>query len=292
MADGYWSRASARVKLLRVGRRKHKPKGMEEQLASYADYLFEAPDHKVSMAIAIVLSIIVGAVAFPYGLVANVEAGLLLFALPALLAGWITKPLSGVFGENVTYNRSALIALIMVIVVIGVSFATSLVTYLAHIPYTFLGFVLALSLIFALRMLVLMGISVNSLPKVLPPASLQTVFSAVFLLYYVRNPVPYLDLAISSVIFVTASFAFVRYVDYPMVKSFGVSSLDFIQEFIAHLTEGSPAMEEFFEKIGGSVDVPVNVLSFKRPDDSTPAPWARSAAATCRPSSRTPSTRA
>lgn len=271
MADGYWSRAGARVKLIRMRRRRQKPRGMEEQLASYADYFFEAPDFKVSTVIAILLSIAVGAVAFPYGLVPNVIAGLLLFALPTLLATFVTKPLSGVFGENVTYNRSALISLVMLIIVAGVTLATSIITFIAHIPYSFLGYVLALSLIFALRMLVLLGISVNSLPKVISPASLQTVFSAVCLVYYWRNPVIYYDLAISSVIFITASFAFVRYVDYPMVKSFGVSSLDFIQDFIAHLTEGSPAMEEFFEKIGESIDAPVNVLSFKRMDDSIKA---------------------
>jgi putative membrane protein len=266
MADGYWSRTSARVKLIRMRRRRQKPKGMEEQLASYADYFFEAPDFKASIVIAIVLSLVVGVVAFPYGLVPNVMAGLLLFALPTVLATLITKPISNVFGENVTYNRSALISLIMLIIVAGVTLATNVITYVAHLPYTFLGYALALSLIFALRMLVLLGLSVNSLPKVILPASLQTAFSAICLLYYWRNPVVYYDLIISSIIFVTAAFAFVRYVDYPMVKSFGVSSLDFIQDFIAHLTVGSPAMEEFFEKIGESIDAPVNVLSFKRMD--------------------------
>jgi putative membrane protein len=271
MADGYWSRASARVKLIRMRRRRQKPKGMEEQLASYADFIFEAPDFKASIAIAIVLSLAVSVGAFPFGLVPNVVAGLLLFALPMVLATLITKPISNVFGENVTYNRSALISLIMIIIVAGVTLATNIITYVAHLPYTFLGYILALSLIFALRMLVLLGLSVNSLPKVILPASLQSAFSAICLLYYWRNPVIYYDLIISSIIFVTASFAFVRYVDYPMVKSFGVSSLDFIQDFIAHLTEGSPAMEEFFEKIGESIDAPVNVLSFKRMDDSIKA---------------------
>ncbi|HTX43374.1 MAG TPA: DUF2070 family protein [Methanocella sp.] len=271
MADGYWSRASARVKLIRMRRRRQKPKGMEEQLASYADYIFEAPDFKASIAIGIVLSMAIGIVAFPFGLVPDVIAGLLLFALPMVLATFITKPLANVFGENMTYNRSALISLVMLIIVAGVTLATSIITYVAHLPYTFLGYILALSLIFALRLLVLLGISVNSLPKVLLPASLQSLFGAFCLFYYWQGPVIYYDLVISSIIFVTASFAFVRYVDYPMVKSFGVSSLDFIQDFIAHLTEGSPAMEEFFEKIGESIDAPVNVLGFKRMDGSIKA---------------------
>ncbi len=227
MATSYWSRASARVKLIRRGRRGQKPRGMEEQLASYADYIFEAPDIKISLAISIGLSVVVGLIAFPYGTVNNVIAGLLLLALPAVLASFIAKPISCVFGNNVTYNRSALISLVMQVFISAITLAGAAIIYLAHIPYSYLGFILALSLVFAIRMLVFLGISVNSLPKVILPASLQTIFSAAFLAYYLRTPPLYVDLAFSSVIFVTAAFAFVRYVDYPMVKSFGVSSLDF-----------------------------------------------------------------
>ena len=245
--------------------------GMEEQLASYAEYFFVAPDIKLSLGLALVLSVVFGAISFPFTLLENIVAGLLLFFLPAFLSAFLTKVMSNVFGENVNYDRSALISLVMLVMVVVITLAVNVVSYLAHVPYTYLGFVLALSTIFAFRMLVLMGISVNSLPKVIVPASIQTLFSAIALLYYTRSPALYIDMAISSIIFVTAAYAFVRYVDHPMVKSFGVSSLDFIQDFIAHLTEGSPAMEEFFEKIGESIDAPVNVLSFKRMNDSIKA---------------------
>ncbi len=229
------------------------------------------PDYKVSGAFIVAISILVGIVAFPYGGVASVIAGVLLLGVPALLAAAVTTPMAGVFGKNVTYNRSTLLSLLSLIIIAMMSLVSCAIYYLAHAQYSFLGFVLALSLVFALRMLVLLGISVNSLPKVIMPASLQTLFSAIVLYYYTQNPAIYYDLVISSIIFMTAAFGFVRYVDYPMVKSFGVSSFDFIQDFIAHLTEGSPAMEEFFEKIGESIDAPVSVLSFKRMDGSTKA---------------------
>jgi len=272
MATSYWSRASRRVRLIRMRRGGQKPRrGMEEQLASYADYIFEAPDIRISMAISVAISLIVGLLAFSFGIVNNAIAGLVVFALPTILASVTTKIMSGIFGNNVTYNRSGLIAVVMLLIIAIVTLASTVVTDLLHDNILYLGFVLALSLVFALRMLILLGISVNSLPKVIAPASMQTLFSALCLIYYDRNPITYFDLAISSIIFVTAAFVFVRYVDYPMVKSFGVSSLDFIQDFIAHMTEGSPQMEEFFEKIGESIDAPVNVLSFKRMDDTTKA---------------------
>lgn len=264
-------RARARMPRLKFWGKKKKPRGMEEQLASYADYIFEAPDYKVSSAFIIAISILVGIVAFPYWGISNIIAGVLLLGVPALLASYITVPLAGVFGDNVTYNRSTLLSLLSLVIVALVSVVTCAITYILQMPYTYLGFVLGLSLIFAMRMLVLLGISVNSLPKVIVPAALQSAFSAIALIYYTRNPIIFIDLGVSSLIFVSAAFAFVRYVDYPMVKSFGVSSLDFIQDFIAHLTEGSPAMEEFFDKIGESIDAPVSVLCFKRMDNSMKA---------------------
>ena len=255
----------------RIRRKKGKRKGMEEQLASYADYIFEAPDFKVSVAAIILLSVIVGTTSFTNGWESDAIAGILVMAVPALLSAFLTKPMSGLFGNNVTYNRSALISLVSLIVLSIVAEAVGIYAYLTNTPYNFTGFMLGLSLIFALRMMILLGISVNSLPKVIVPASLQTVFSALFLYYYVQSNEVYFDLAVSSVIFVTAAFVFVRYVDYPMVKSFGVSSFDFIQDFIAHLTEGSPEMEEFFEKIGESIDAPVSALSFKNMDGTIKA---------------------
>lgn len=255
----------------RLRRKSRKHKGMEEQLASYADYIFEAPDFRVSMAVIIGMSVVVGALAFPNSSKYDTLAGIILLAVPALLTVFLTKPLSGLFGHNVTYNRSALMSLFSLTIISLISLILGGFSYFTHTPYNYTGFVLGLSLVFALRMLILLGISVNSLPKVIIPASLQTVFSAVLLVYYTTRPEVYLELIVSSIIFVTAAFMFVRYVDYPMVKSFGVSSFDFIQDFIAHLTEGSPEMEEFFEKIGESIDAPVSVMSFRRLNGSIKA---------------------
>jgi putative membrane protein len=54
--------------------------------------------------------------------------------------------------------------------------------------------------------------------------------------------------------------------DAPVRKSFGVSGIDFIKHYIAQTIDGAPGMEEFFKKIGESVDVPVTVVSFKTKD--------------------------
>lgn len=274
-SEGYFSRMRTRAesarstfneRMPRLRRSSRRRKGMEEQLASYADFLFEAPDIKLTLTGIVLISVIVGATSFINGWRSDIIAGVLLLGVPALCAAFFTKPMSDFFGSNMTLNRSALVAMLSLIILSIASLVMGALAFLTNTPYNYTGFVIGLSLIFALRVLILMGISVNSLPKVLIPAGLQTLISALFLFLYVTDAEIFFDLAVSSIIFIGATYAFVRYVDYPMVKSFGVSSFDFIQDFIAHLTEGSPEMEQFFDKIGESVDAPVSVTSFKRMD--------------------------
>ncbi|OPY29814.1 MAG: hypothetical protein A4E28_00663 [Methanocella sp. PtaU1.Bin125] len=255
----------------RLRRKKKRRKGMEEQLASYADYIFEAPDLKYTLSGIVVISAVIGLVSFPGSWRSELFNGIVLLGVPAILATFLTKPISEIFGKNLTYNRSALISLISLIVISIGSLFTGLTAYVTNTPYNYTGFALALSTVFALRMLILLGISINSLPKVLIPASLQTLLSGVLLAYFVRDTGVAIDLIVSSVIFASAAIVFVKYVDYPMVKSFGVSSFDFVQDFIGHITEGSQDMEEFFEKIGESIDAPVSVLAFRRTDGTLKA---------------------
>jgi putative membrane protein len=255
----------------RLRRKKKRRKGMEEQLASYADYIFEAPALKYSLSCIVVISAAIGLISFPGGWRTDIFTGMILLGVPAILSTFLTKPFSELFGKNLTYNRSALISLLSLVVISLGSLITGLIAYITNTPYNYTGFALALSTVFALRMLILLGISINSLPKVLIPASLQTVFSGLLLVYFIRDTEVAFDLVVSSIIFASAAIVFVKYVDYPMVKSFGVSSFDFVQDFIAHITEGSQDMEDFFEKIGESIDAPVSVLAFRRADGTPKA---------------------
>lgn len=255
----------------RLRRKKKRRKGMEEQLASYADYLFEAPDWKLSILGIVCLAIVAGIVSFPGAWGTDVLQGVVILGVPAVLSAFLTKPLSEVFGKKMSYNRSALVALSSLFIISLISLITGLIAYATNTPYNYTILALCLSLVFALRLLILLGISINSFPKVLVPASIHTVFSGLLLAYFLQSSQVTFALAVSSVIFVSAAAIFVKFVDYPMVKSFGVSSFDFVQDFIAHISEGSPEMEEFFDKIGESIDAPISVVAFKRPDGSDKA---------------------
>lgn len=244
---------------------------MEEQLASYADYIFEAPDVKISLTGIVLVSLAIGLVSFPGSWNVGVFEGAILLGIPALLAAFLTKPMSKFLGKNMTYARSTLIALVSLILLSVVTLFTGLIAHFTGTSFNYTGFALGLSLIFAIRMLILLGISIKSLPKVLIPASLQSLIGGIILVYYLKEPQVTFELVVSSIIFVSASVVFVKYVDYPMVKSFGVSSFDFVQDFIGHITEGSQDMEDFFEKIGESIDAPVSVLAFNRTDGSRKA---------------------
>jgi putative membrane protein len=79
-------------------------------------------------------------------------------------------------------------------------------------------------------------------------------------------------LVVTSVIYATAVYVFIRVIDRPWERSLGVSMLDFLRGFIGHI-EGSRELEDFFEQLGQEAIVPVTVLSFRRLDGTEKARW-------------------
>jgi putative membrane protein len=79
-------------------------------------------------------------------------------------------------------------------------------------------------------------------------------------------------LVVTSFIYATAVYVFIRVIDRPWERSLGVSMLDFLRGFIGHI-EGSRELEDFFEQLGQEAIVPVTVLSFRRLDGSEKARW-------------------
>ncbi|MDI6640252.1 MAG: DUF2070 family protein, partial [Methanocellales archaeon] len=231
-------------------------KGIDDRVAELAKYIFKAPQWTYSIPFLLFFSIMIG-MSFGHGWL-GIRAGLLLIGIPAVISALITSPLAKTFGGDMTLNRSSLLALICTIA-IGIFCGAG-----ALFSATLDGYIMALGIVFAIRMLILLAVSSNNVWKMMTPASLQTLFGGVFLSLYTHSVVHYTNLMFGCMIFVLASYLFARYIDAPMKKSFGVSGLDFIHDFITHTADGSSGIEDFFREIGESVDVPVTVLSFKR----------------------------
>ncbi|MDD2666135.1 MAG: DUF2070 family protein [Methanocellales archaeon] len=234
-------------------------KGVDNRVSELSKYLFKAPQWTYSILFLLLFSPIIG-ISFDYGGWSDIRAGLLLIGMPATISALTSSPLTRTFGGNMTLNRSSLLSLIGTII-IGIFCITG-----ALFSATLEGYIMALGVVFAIRTVILLLISSNSVWKMMIPASLQTLFGGVFLSLYTHSGAHYTNLIFGCIIFVLAFYLFARYIDAPMKKAFGVSGLDFIRGFITHTADGSSGIEDFFREMGEYVDAPVTVLNFKRDD--------------------------
>ncbi|NKQ39089.1 MAG: DUF2070 family protein [Methanosarcinales archaeon] len=124
-------------------------------------------------------------------------------------------------------------------------------------------YITALGAIFVIRMIAIFITSKSNILKVVAPASLQTVFGGIGILFFNPQMEYFIFLIIGCAIFVFASDIFFRHTNIPMKKLFGVNTLTFIKSYLSHVKDGSNDMEELFKNIGEYVTVPITVLNFK-----------------------------
>ena len=250
------------MKLRFFGPKEKVVKGMEERTAGLMKYVFTAPRWKNTIPFTLALSLVVGAGVFNLGLRENLLAGLVLIGIPAVLAAAFTHPLAQLLQGTMTINRSALLAFVGAIIISIFCIIGAVISFVTGWQLTFSAYVMSLGVVFAFRLLVLMATTMKSVARNVGPASLQTIFGAIFLpLFGVTGFV--VNLVIISIIFTVGTLVFIRYIDAPLRKSLGVSGIDFIRGYIAQAVDGAPGMEDFFKKIGESVAVPVTTLSFR-----------------------------
>ncbi|XGI83785.1 DUF2070 family protein [Halorutilales archaeon Cl-col2-1] len=238
-------------------------------------YLFRTPRWYLSLSFALVAGSITGLGGFGDGLVAAVM-GFLFIGVPTVGAALATTPIDRYFGGNMTWNRSAFLAVLCEgVTVVLISVAAVFQKYLGFESFVYDALIASLALIFGLRFLVLMAVSRDSALRTLVPASLQTGFAAVILYFYTGLPLSgdyFTNLVITSGLYVMGSYVLVRLIDHPMRTSIGVSGLELLRGFLGYLTENTRELEEVFERMGESVRVPVTVLVFRRKKTETDEP--------------------
>jgi len=249
------------MKLKIFGPRENVVKGMEERTAGLMKYVFAAPRWKNTIPVTLALSLVVGAGVFNFGWRENLLAGLVLIGVPAVLAAILTHPLARLLQGTMTVNRSALLAFVGAVIISVFCVLGALISFATGWQLTISAYIMSLGAVFAFRILVLTAITTKSLVRNVVPASLQTVFGALFLPLFGASGYV-VNLVAISVVFTLGALAFIRYIDAPLRKSFGVSSMDFIRGYIAQAIDGAPGMEDFFKKIGEAVEIPVTTLSF------------------------------
>ena len=233
--------------------------GPDVRVERLTRYIFSAPSWPRSLALIVVLGFVIDAATYRVGDELFL-VGTLGFSVPALVAFLLTVPLVRVFGGYITWNRSALLALACTVLAVILSLSPVLVFGRALFPTLY---AIAFGLAFGLRLLVLVAVADYRLSRMVIPAFTQSAVAiAVGAWFFTPGFAPYALLlqAVFGLVFVFLIWLIER----PLKRAFQISGLNFLNTFIAHLTDGSKNMEDFFREIGEEVYVPEVSLFFSR----------------------------
>ncbi|MCX6688135.1 MAG: DUF2070 family protein [Methanoregula sp.] len=228
------------------------------KLGQLTKYVFTAPSWQRSLVIIIVLGLLIdGASARAW--VRIPFSGTLAFTVPAIIALFLTKPIIAYTGKQMTWNRSALLALSCTVFAVIITLA-GLVSNITLVPFFY---AIALGFIFGLRLLVLVAIADYRVPRMIVPAFIQSgvgILAGIFLF----SPLFGAYALVLQIVFGLGFAILIWLIERPLYRAFHIRGLAFINAFIAHMTDGSKGMEEFFREIGEEIYVPQVNLFFRR----------------------------
>lgn len=220
-------------------------------------FFFVAPSWPVSLAIIVVLGFIIDGASLRFGQEVRFF-GSFCFTIPAIVGFVATKVLVNSLAGQITWNRSALLALACTVFLIIISLVGMVVSVFL-LPFSY---AIALGFIFGARLVVLAAIADYRLSRVIVPAFLQTGAGILIGLYLFSPPFGLFAIS-SSIVFGIGFVLLIWAVDRPLYRGFHVHGLNFLNTFIAHITDGSKTMEDFFRDIGEEVYVPQVSIYFR-----------------------------
>ncbi|AGB03419.1 DUF2070 family protein [Methanoregula formicica] len=256
--------------------------GHDVRLGQLTKYIFTAPTWQRSLILIILLGLIIdganarawlslpssGIIAFPVpDLLSDLFplpekflfSGTIAFTIPAIAAFVLTKPIIEWSGKTMTWNRSALLALACTVFAVIITLA-SIAVSITHLP---LFYAISLGFIFGLRLFVLVAIADYRVPWMVLPAITQSgigilagmlLFSSSFAIFAL----------VLHLVFGLGFAILIWMIERPLKKAFKIRGLAFINAFIAHMTDGSKGMEDFFREIGEEIFVPQVSFFFRR----------------------------
>ncbi|HJJ30156.1 MAG TPA: DUF2070 family protein [Methanocorpusculum sp.] len=234
----------------------------ELKTESLTKYLFDAPKWGASLALMILIGFAVDGVVF---LATGQTRWIgLAFSIPAVVALFLTKPfVSAIARQEFTWNRSALLALCCEIFML-----------LLMVTALFLGsgfaYVFGVGFILAIRLIVLAAVADYRFERMYGPAAIQT-FAGVIVGVWFFGTDFIIPAVVSVVVFSVVVIGFLLLFDLPMKRTSGVGAMHFVNAFLAHLTNGSNDLEEYFHHISEYVSVPETTFFFKR--EGKPDVW-------------------
>ncbi|MFQ5918701.1 MAG: DUF2070 family protein [Thermoplasmata archaeon] len=231
--------------------------------------LFRAPHPAWLFLAIVVVSLLAGIVA--NRLILTPDAGLLgliAFALPVVVAAFLTRPLAEALGGKMYLRRAALLGLIGLGLVLLTAFAALLIPGSSMVRYLLVGWASTLWL----RQAVLMALSHSSPLRSFPAVVIQPILGfAVLPLFPSIFPLTVGDWLVgllASAAFYAAGLVFTLVAVIPVERASGVDGLSMMRYSIDHMTEkgseGKEEMEAFFASFANRVTVPAGLLSVER----------------------------
>ncbi|MCI4340954.1 MAG: DUF2070 family protein [Thermoplasmata archaeon] len=198
------------------------------------------------------------------------EVLVVVFLVPALLAGALTPSLASALGGRFTYRRSFLLALVVLgitIVLLLVWRAVSLVPGL-RLPDALAVIVAAQVFSIWLRHMALYGVSRPSHPRSLPASLLQPTLALALAFVVLPATVP---VAIAAVLLLLvglgAAAIVIRGSDRPLRREFETSGIALIRPMLDHVAFREPmataTLEAFFLRHAVPADLQARVLQFR-----------------------------
>ena len=181
------------------------------------------------------------------------------YLIPALAALALTPWLARRFSGKLDPGWSGLTAALGLIISIFISLSPIL---LFRFSFS-LFYAISLAFVFAFRMLLLAAVVDYRLSRVVIPALLHSgvavAGAALFLgLWFVQVAI------LLHISFAIGVYAFIIVIERPMKANFRVGPLELANAFLAHLSEGSRKLDDFFRSIGERVVVPQVSLVMQR----------------------------
>ena len=258
----------------------------ENKIVSLTKYIMTLPPTRISLFSMVFLSFIIGCISFLlapsqndsilYSIVYGGSTGFLVFGLMSIMGGGLTQPMVNSFkGRHMKMKQSMFLALASMMIVGVIYLIGSVVSVFTVNNYVLNALIFGCVIAFAFRTLVIWGTSNISLLKsvvisVVQPALILSMLVVIsFLTSVTTNMGDFsiiaivVKIVIASVILVIAIYSFVAVIESPMRKNLGVGGLELLSLALAHITEGSPAMETLFEDIGEPIDTLTGIFSFK-----------------------------
>ncbi|MDD1671926.1 MAG: DUF2070 family protein, partial [Methanomicrobiales archaeon] len=237
------------------------PPAPHVKMETLTRFLFTSPHWQFTASAIILFGLLIDLSGYLTGSFPS-PAGTILFTVPALIALILTTPLVTALHGAMTWNRSALLALICSLLSIVGTLGTFLLLESAIFPFLYaytLGFIVAL------RLLVLTAVADYRLGRTILPASIQSI-AGIFVGALYFDPSFIVVAVISTVALALGGALLIWLIELPLYRAFGIHGLQFINLFLAHLTDGSRDLEDFFRAIGEEATVPQANLLIRRKD--------------------------